>query len=130
MHELETWAASADGRQLFSDDFSHDAVLEVRGDFFNDDQRKSFTAHIVRCLNSARLPTSETRDVTSILLSIVPGPDGLGLEVYAKSVEDVVDKLAEMGSRIEELESEVSNLQAGIREFVHASGAPIMGSTK
>lgn len=48
-------------------------------------------------------------DVRTILLEIVPG-DGSGFEVYAKSVSEVVDKLSEMGERLEEWE-------LGIRRF-------------
>lgn len=44
-------------------------------------------------------------DVRTILLDIVPGDDGMGLEIYAKSVADVERKFSEMGDRIEELES-------------------------
>ncbi|WP_053284510.1 hypothetical protein [Comamonas testosteroni] len=40
--------------------------------------------------------------VTSILLDVVPGSDGMGHEVYATSVEDVVDKLSDLGSRLED----------------------------
>ncbi len=40
--------------------------------------------------------------VTSILLDVVPGSDGMGHEVYATSVEDVVEKLSDLGSRLED----------------------------
>lgn len=40
--------------------------------------------------------------VTSILLDVVPGADGMGHEVYAASVEDVVEKLSDLGSRLED----------------------------
>ncbi len=45
------------------------------------------------------------RDVTSIMLDVVPGADGEGVEIFAKTSADVVRKLTEMGQRIEELES-------------------------
>jgi hypothetical protein len=45
-----------------------------------------------------------TDSVTSILLEVVPGPDGMGKEVYATSAADVVRKLSQMAERIEELE--------------------------
>lgn len=51
---------------------------------------------------SPQAPVPEL-DVRKILLGIVPG-DGNGLEVYAKSVEDVERKLSEMWQRIEDLE--------------------------
>ncbi len=40
--------------------------------------------------------------VTSILLDVVPGADGMGHEVYATSVEDVVEKMSDLGSRLED----------------------------
>jgi len=43
--------------------------------------------------------------VTSIMLDVVPGADGEGVEIFAKTSADVVRKLTEMGQRIEELES-------------------------
>lgn len=49
-------------------------------------------------------PTPEL-DVRRIMLDVVPGEDGMGQEVYAKSIYDVVCRLADMGQRIEELES-------------------------
>lgn len=42
--------------------------------------------------------------VTSIMLDITPGEDGMGHEVYAKSVDDVVLKISAMGERLEHLE--------------------------
>lgn len=44
-------------------------------------------------------------DVRKILLAITPG-DGRGLEVYAKSVNDVVDTLTKLDERLEQLEFE------------------------
>ena len=40
--------------------------------------------------------------VTSILVDVVPGADGMGHEVYATSLEDVVEKLSDLGSRLED----------------------------
>lgn len=45
-------------------------------------------------------------DVRKIMVGSVPGPDGMGHEVYAKSVDDVVNLLTKMGERIEDLEGE------------------------
>lgn len=52
-------------------------------------------------------PVTEVRNlqalaVTSILLDVVPGADGMGHEVYATSVEDVVETLSDLGSRLED----------------------------
>lgn len=40
-------------------------------------------------------------DVRKILLDVVPGEDGMGHEVYAKCVDDVVNVLTEMGEKLE-----------------------------
>lgn len=53
-------------------------------------------------------PIAPELDVTKILLNVVPGDDGEGLEIYAKSVDDVVALLTKQGERIEELESRVA----------------------
>lgn len=63
-------------------------------------------------LQSCRSGQANT-DVRSILLDVVPG-DGDGYEVYAKSCDDVVAKLTEMGARIEELELARSGQPAAV----------------
>ena len=57
---------------------------------------------------SAAAPIAPELDVTKILLNVVPGYEGEGLEIYAKSVDDVVALLTKQGERIEELESRVA----------------------
>jgi len=52
-----------------------------------------------------RYEDAQALSVANILLDVVPG-DGSGHEVYAKSVEDVVQKLSSMDERIEDLESD------------------------
>jgi len=51
-------------------------------------------------------------DVRTILLDVTPGFDGMGHEVYARSVEDVEDALSKQGERIEELEMELHRIKA------------------
>ena len=51
-----------------------------------------------------RIMALEALSVTNILLAVTPG-DGSGLEVYAKSVSDVVDKLASMDERLEAIDA-------------------------
>ena len=58
-------------------------------------------------------------DVTKILLNVVPGDDGEGLEIYAKSVDDVVALLTKQGERIEELESRVAGAPVAPAEPTH-----------
>lgn len=43
-------------------------------------------------------------DVRKILLKIVPGFDGEGVEIYAENVKDVEDVLSDMGLRLEDYE--------------------------
>ena len=40
--------------------------------------------------------------VTNIMLEVVPGEDGMGQEVYAKSVNEVVIKLTKLGTALED----------------------------
>jgi hypothetical protein len=74
---------------------------------------------IDRCLEAAELlekhlaPAAlvpEHLDVRRIMLAIVPG-DGSGHEVYAKSVDEVVNTLTELSERIEVLEAEAKAAQ-------------------
>lgn len=57
------------------------------------------------------LNAADELSVTSILLDVVPG-DGSGHEVYAKSVDEVVNALSAMGDKIEDLEGELVTLRA------------------
>ena len=50
--------------------------------------------------------------VTHIMLDVVPGEDGMGEEVYAKSVLEVEEALGRMGERVEDLESELAKATA------------------
>jgi hypothetical protein len=43
-------------------------------------------------------------DVRRIMLAVVPGDDGMGLEVFANNVDDVVERLSDMGERLADLE--------------------------
>jgi len=53
-------------------------------------------------------PVAPATDVRRILLDVVPGYDGEGLEVYATSVNDVEALLTKQAERIEELESKLA----------------------
>ncbi|MBK0415232.1 hypothetical protein JD974_12530 [Chromobacterium haemolyticum] len=67
--------------------------------------------------------------VHNILLRVVPGYDGMGQEVYAKSVDEVVNLLSEYGMRIEELESQRDQAWAELRTIREAIGANPAEST-
>lgn len=51
----------------------------------------------------------QTLSVTNILLDIVPGEEGMGREVYASSMEDVIDKLSELSDKIEDIEESIGS---------------------
>ncbi|AXE31583.1 hypothetical protein DK842_17760 [Chromobacterium phragmitis] len=44
------------------------------------------------------------RSVANILVDVVPGEDGMGQEVYAKSVDDVVNLISKLAGEVDELE--------------------------
>lgn len=52
----------------------------------------------------AEIARLQALSVTNIMLAIVPGLDGMGHEVFAKSVKDVEDVLSKMGEQIEDFE--------------------------
>lgn len=64
----------------------------------------SLAGYTIPCV-AALLRASEGRvpetDVRSILLDVVPGPDGMGVEVYAQNVGDVERKLSELCDKLE-----------------------------
>ena len=55
-------------------------------------------------------------DVRKIMLAVVPGFDGMGAEVYAKSTKDVEDKLSALGSELEEWQLGIRRLPAPVQE--------------
>jgi hypothetical protein len=50
--ERGPWGPSDDGKAIYSDDFTHDVMLKVHGDFANDDQRKTYSGELARRLNN------------------------------------------------------------------------------
>lgn len=56
----------------------------------------------------------ERLSVTNILLDVVPGPDGMGHEVYAKSVEQVERRLCDLGDKVEDLTNELAIARAAL----------------
>ena len=46
------WLASDDGREIASDDFTHDVVLRVTGDFESDELRKAYADNLAAKLNA------------------------------------------------------------------------------
>jgi hypothetical protein len=66
-------------------------------------------AHVTRL--QAEVEGLQAMSVTNILMDVVPG-DGDGYEVYAKSVDEVVNKLTELSSTSEDLQVEVEQLRS------------------
>lgn len=60
-HDMGPWQASEDGREIASDDFCHDVVLKVNGDFYDDAQRKRYADNLVARLNATRPNASVER---------------------------------------------------------------------
>lgn len=58
----------------------------------------------------AELRRLHAMSVEHVLLDVTPGDDGMGHEVYAKSVNDVIEALTKMGAKNEDLELERSGI--------------------
>lgn len=71
-----------------------------------EERNKELKERLISRWNDQR-GMSEERDVRKILLDIVPC-DGSGLEVFAKTVDDVRDKLTEMSIRLDEAETKLA----------------------
>lgn len=52
LHVNGPLSVSEDGRAIESDDFTHDVVLRVTGDFYNDEQRKAYAENLAMKLNT------------------------------------------------------------------------------
>lgn len=53
----------------------------------------------------------ERVDVRTIMLEVVPGEEGMGHEIYAKSVQDIQDLLTKQWDEIEELQEQLATLK-------------------
>lgn len=75
----------------------------------------------------ARLAAEAQRDqlramsVENILVDVVPGHDGMGHEVYAKSVDDVYAVLSKLSGEVDELEIQRDQLLVAMRQILDAS---------
>jgi len=77
-----------------------------------------------------RIDELEALSVTNVLLEVGPGMDGMGQEIMAKSVNEVVEALSAMGLRNEDLEGELVTLRAvmqppALAPWPDAAGNPI-----
>jgi len=63
------WVASADGKTIDSDDFDHDVLLKVGGDFYGDADRHAYAVALANALNGAKaLPTGLPKEPPAGLL--------------------------------------------------------------
>lgn len=74
------------------------------------DYKKLRTAWLAaeKQFSQVQQPQADT-DVRSILLDVVPG-DGSGLEIYAKSVDDVVERLCSLDGQLEDWQLGIKRL--------------------
>ncbi len=62
----------------------------------------------------AKTPSWSKLDVRTIMLDIEPGPDGEGVEIYAKSVEEVEQKLAALSESLGNVTIERNDLRTEV----------------
>ena len=65
---------------------------------------------------AAEIARLQKLSVTNILLEISPGFDGMGDEIYAKSVEDVYKAMAKLETKIDDQRGEIAKLQKELEE--------------
>ena len=61
--------------------------------------------------DALKISELEKLSATNIMIDITPGWDGMGHEVYAKSVEDIEDLLTKMSTDLEYAQCELHKLQ-------------------
>lgn len=66
---------------------------------------------------TAKVADLQELSVTKIMIAIVPGEDGMGHEVYAKSVDDVERLLSRLSEKAEDYELEVLPMKRRISEL-------------
>lgn len=52
LHDAGPWTVSETGCSIQSDDFTHDVILRVTGDFYDDVQRKAYSDNLAAKLNA------------------------------------------------------------------------------
>ena len=69
----------------------------------------SWTAEAADTISAlcAALEAAQKLSVTNIMLDVVPGWDGMGDEVYAKSVDEVVEALSKLGCEAEDAQGDL-----------------------
>lgn len=59
----------------------------------------------------AKLTEANLLSVTNIMLTVVPGEDGMGVEVYAKTVSDVENAFTALCTKMEDIEAKLTESQ-------------------
>jgi len=86
-----------------------DITVYLESDF-NAERLRADTAVAEVAALREELAKSKALSVTNILMDVVPGYDGMGEEVFAKSVAEVCEKLGEFAMQVEDLDSTTSRL--------------------
>jgi len=81
-----------------------------------DERKQDVTGKVEIASPPAPQAVPPELDVRKIMLAVVPGDDGMGLECYAESVADVEAKLSEMGERLEDWELGIRRLAAPVAQ--------------
>lgn len=68
-------------------------------------------------LSSVERDQLKAMSVANILVDVVPGEDGMGQEVYAKSVDDVVNLISKLHGEVDELELQRDQLLLLVKRF-------------
>lgn len=106
-----------------------EAVAEVVSAYSGDpDSRNNKTVKVITELPvigtklypypSIEIERLQALSVENIMIDVVPGEDGMGEEIYAKSVADVHAAFGKMVDREEDLEQKLSKAQALVRKFL------------
>ena len=52
LHDTGPWIVCWNGKEIVSNDFTHDVILRVSGDFYSDEQRKAYSDYLAAKLNA------------------------------------------------------------------------------
>lgn len=116
MDEVQAFLAQAEQQEAQSgrdDDYDPEELLKP-GVLAKEVDRGIIKSEQQEAQGAQARDELERLSVTNILLDVVPGPDGMGYEVYAKSVEQVERRLCDLGDKVEDLTNELSMARAAL----------------
>ena len=76
---------------------------------FGENDAPNLLGEVIDSLR-VKLAAAEALSVRKILIEVVPGSDGMGLEVYAESLDQVVSLLTELSDRAENAEARIKSM--------------------